>query len=98
MVAWKNAFFLQEKPMSIKFLVLGGGGILGFGGGGECRFYFNGRADFSEKLFLVIILAAMELSLRAKGTLISEPRFSTPREMRFLPREKGKMAFLEGFL
>ena len=34
MDAWKNAFFLQEKPMSIKFLVLGGGGILGFGGGG----------------------------------------------------------------
>ena len=34
----KNAFFLQDKPMSIKFLVLGGG-ILGFGGGG---------ADFSE--------------------------------------------------
>ena len=26
-----------------------GGGILGFwGGGGECRFYFYGRADFSE--------------------------------------------------
>ena len=34
--------------MSIKFRVLGGG-ILGFGGGGECRFYFYGRADFSEK-------------------------------------------------
>ena len=35
MDAWKNAFFLQEKPMSIKFLVLGGGGYLGFflGGG-----------------------------------------------------------------
>ena len=32
--------------MSIKFLVLGGG-ILGLGGG-ECRFYFYGRADFSE--------------------------------------------------
>ena len=47
MDAWKNALFLQEKPMSIKFLVLGGGGILGFGGG-ECRFYFYGRADFSE--------------------------------------------------
>ena len=31
--------------MSIKFLVLGGG--LG-GGGGECRFYFYGRADFSD--------------------------------------------------
>ena len=36
-------------------------------------------------------------TLRAKGTLISEPRFSTPCEMRFLPREKGKMAFVEGF-
>ena len=52
MDAWKNALFLQEKPMSIKFLVLGGGGILGFGfwggGGGECRFYFYGRADFSD--------------------------------------------------
>ena len=34
--------------MSIKFLVLGGGGYFGFGGGGECRFYFYGRADFSE--------------------------------------------------
>ena len=34
--------------MSIKFLVLGGGGILGFFGGGECRFYFYGREDFSE--------------------------------------------------
>ena len=25
-----------------------GGGILGLGGGGECRFYFYGRADFSD--------------------------------------------------
>ena len=33
--------------MFIKFLLLGGGGILGFGGGG-CRFYFYGREDFSE--------------------------------------------------
>ena len=32
--------------MSIKFLVLGGGG--GNLGGGECRFYFYGRGDFSE--------------------------------------------------
>ena len=45
----KNAFFLQEKPVSIKVLVLGGGGILGFGGGGgKCRFYFYGREDFSD--------------------------------------------------
>ena len=42
----ENAFFLQEKPFfSIKFLVLGGG-YFGFGGGGKCRFYFYGRADF----------------------------------------------------
>ena len=48
MGAWKNAFFLQEKPMSIKFLPLGGGCILGFGGEGRCRFYFYGREDFSD--------------------------------------------------
>ena len=35
------------KTMSIKFLVLGGGGYFGFGGG-QCRFYFYGRADFSD--------------------------------------------------
>ena len=35
------------EPMSIKFLVLEGGGILGLGGG-ECRFYFCGRGDFSD--------------------------------------------------
>ena len=34
--------------MSIKFLVLGGGGDFGFGGGGERRFYFYGRGDFSD--------------------------------------------------
>ena len=34
--------------MSIKFLVLGGGGNWFFGGGGKCRFYFYGREDFSE--------------------------------------------------
>ena len=31
---WKNALSLQEKPISIKFLVLGGGDF-GFGGGGD---------------------------------------------------------------
>ena len=49
MDAWKNASVLQEKFMSIKFLVLGGGSILGFGGRGKCRFYSDGREDFSEK-------------------------------------------------
>ena len=36
----KNAFFLQEKPVSIKFLVLRGGGILGLGGRGEVPILF----------------------------------------------------------
>ena len=45
----KSALFLQEKPMSIKFLVLGGGGgILGLGGG-AADFIFYGRGDFSDK-------------------------------------------------
>ena len=34
-------------------------------------------------------------TLRAKGTLISEPRFSTPCEMRFFPREKRKTTFFK---
>ena len=35
--------------MSIKFSVLGGGAFWVFGGGGgQCRFYFYGRADFSD--------------------------------------------------
>ena len=34
-------------------------------------------------------------SLRAKGTLISEPRFSTPCEVRFFPRDTGKGHFKE---
>ena len=33
--------------MSVKFPFFGG--VLG--GGGECRFYFYGRADFSEFFF-----------------------------------------------
>ena len=38
-------------------------------------------------------ILCIKTSLRPKGTLISEPRFSTPCEMRFFPREKGKTAF-----
>ena len=44
-----------------------------------------------------IAIANRKNPLRAKGTLISEPRFSTLCEMRFFPREKGKTAFFEGF-
>ena len=44
----KIAFFLQENHVH-KIPPFRGGGILGFGGGGgECRFYFYGRADFSD--------------------------------------------------
>ena len=42
----KNAFFLQEKPFSIKFRVLGGGVILGFFGGGSADFIFMGARIF----------------------------------------------------
>ena len=48
MDAWKNAFFLQEKAMSIKFLVLGGGGDFGFWGvgGGVPILYLWARGFF----------------------------------------------------
>ena len=41
----KMRSFLQEKTMSIQFLLLGGG-ISGLGGGGECRFYFYWARGF----------------------------------------------------
>ena len=46
MDAWKKCVRSGGKDMSIKFLVLGGGGYFGFGGGGRCRFYFYEREDF----------------------------------------------------
>ena len=32
----------------------------------------------------------------ARGTLISQPQFSTPCDMQFFPRDTGKMGFFEG--
>ena len=49
MDAWKKCVLSAGKTLPIKFCVLGGGGILGLGGGGKCRFYFYGREDFSEE-------------------------------------------------
>ena len=43
------------------------------------------------------VVSEIKTTLRAKGALISEPRFSTPCDMRFFPLEKEKMAFVEGF-
>ena len=47
--------------MSIKFLVLGGG-ILGLGGGGKCRFYFYGREDFSDLRSFTLFCAGLPVS------------------------------------
>ena len=54
MDTWKNCVLSAGKPLSIKFLVLGGGvfWVLG-GGGGKCRFYFYGREDFSDFLLAI---------------------------------------------
>ena len=46
MDAWKHAFFLQEKPMSIKFLVLGGGYFGFLGGGGMPILFLWARGFF----------------------------------------------------
>ena len=45
----------------------------------------------------IFLLSAPDMlpALRAKGTLISEPRFSTPCEMRFFPRDIGNMAIFK---
>ena len=48
MDAWKHAFFLQEKTHVHKIPRFRGGGIWVFFWGGECRFYFYGRAVFSD--------------------------------------------------
>ena len=46
MDTWKKCVLSAGKTVSVKFLLFWGG-VLG-GGGGKCRFYFYGRADFSE--------------------------------------------------
>ena len=44
MDTWKKCLLSAGKTMSVKFLLLGGGGF----GGGSADFYFYGRADFSD--------------------------------------------------
>ena len=50
MGAWKNAFFLQEKPMSIKFLLLGGGGGVRGGGSADFILWARGFSDLYKLL------------------------------------------------
>ena len=48
MGAWKNALFLQENLHVHQIPPFRGGGVFWVFFGGECRFYFYGREDFSE--------------------------------------------------
>ena len=61
----QNASVLQEKAMSIKFLVLGGG-ILGLGGGGSADFIFMGARIFLIFSRSVKILVRMVVALDCK--------------------------------
>ena len=45
MDTWKKRVLSAGKTMSVKFPFFW---VFFLGGGGECRFYFYGRADFSE--------------------------------------------------
>ena len=60
----------------------------------KCRWKL-GLQDPRQATLLIKIITCNS-SLRAKGTLISEPRFSTPCEMRFFPtRERENGLFKE---
>ena len=74
MGAWKNAFFLQEKAMSIKFLVLGGGGVFGFlGGGGGADYIFLGARIFLNCSFQGLHSLSKENQVSLVRTFLSEP-------------------------
>ena len=79
----KNALFLQEKAMSIKFLVLGGGGVFSVLGGGECRFYFYGRGDFSDflivKMLLIATVPLTAMIVGARADLLRKGQHIGPR-------------------
>ena len=66
----KNAFFLQEKPVSIKFLVLGGGVFWVFWGGGSADFIFMGA-----RIFLKFTYAC---EIKTKGRCPIESRARKP--------------------
>ena len=75
MGAWKNAFFLQEKPMSIKFVLFfgGRGDILGFGGGAISIFMgariFVSEIPFSEWRLLTCAMRTPQFSEQVPGVI-----------------------------
>ena len=88
---------LAERTVPVPDSVPGNGS-----GGSSFRFRFgsweNG-SDGSGFRFRFGSWATLKSSLYPEGQrpFLSEPRFSTPCEMRFFLREKGKTAFVECF-
>ena len=56
MDAWKKCVLSAGKPMSIKFLVLGGGGNLGFLWGGSADIIFMGARIFLIYVYVLVSL------------------------------------------
>ena len=65
MDTWKNAFFLQEKPMSIKFRVFLGGGGVWEGGGGSANFIFMGA-----RIFLIYLYCHLAVSDKIRAVRV----------------------------
>ena len=61
MGVWKNAFFLQENPMPIKFLVLGGVFGFFFVGGGSADLIFMGA-----RIFLILKFCRLTRDVHSK--------------------------------
>ena len=62
MDTWKKCVLSAGKTMSVKFPFFWGGVL----GGGECRFYFYGRADFSETIWGQFVQTVRKFPLKNK--------------------------------
>ena len=67
----KNAFFLQEKPLSVKFPFFGGGVL---GGGGSADFIFMGARIFLNNIQIYTEIPRLKYTDRvhAKGVVLCE--------------------------